>query len=235
MNTKAPSSALAQIRQRRARTLTSIVREEIDGMIASGEVSGGDRINESEVAARLGISRGPVREACRSLEEAGLLVSAVNHGVFVREMTLHDARELYEVRGALSGLIGRLAASRVTPAALQTLQGLLGDMNTAAGQGDLSGYYKLNLSFHELLMKIADNQTLADLYLSIVRQTHLFRRRGLVHQGSLQTSNEEHQAIVQALAAGDAAAAETALTRHVAQGWQRLAATVAPAGTAETP
>lgn len=220
------SPALAQIEQRRARTLTSIVREEIAGMIASGELSGGDRINESEVAARLGISRGPVREACRSLEEAGLLVSAVNQGVFVREMTLHDARELYEVRGALSGLIGRLAAGRVTPAALQTLQDLLGAMNAAADQSDLSGYYKLNLSFHELLMKVADNQTLADLYLSIVRQTHLFRRRGLVQQGSLQTSNEEHQAIVQALAAQDPAAAEAALTRHVAQGWERLAAAV---------
>lgn len=233
MSTKAPSSALAQIKQRRARTLTSIVREEIAGMIASGELSGGDRINESEVAARLGISRGPVREACRSLEEAGLLVSVVNQGVFVREMTLHDARELYEVRGALSGLIGRLAASRVTPTALQTLQGLLSDMNAAAEQNDLSGYYKLNLSFHELLMKVADNQTLADLYLSIVRQTHLFRRRGLVHQGSLQTSNEEHQAIVQALAAQDPAAAEAALTHHVAGGWKRLAATVAQTDSAK--
>ncbi len=227
MSLKPPSSALAQIKQRRARTLTSIVREEIAGMIASGELSGGDRINESEVASRLGISRGPVREACRGLEEAGLLVSMVNQGVFVREMTLHDARELYEVRGALSGLIGRLAAARVTPQALQSLQDLLKAMNEAAAQNDLSGYYKLNLSFHELLMKIANNQALADLYLSIVRQTHLFRRRGLVQQGSLQSSNEEHQAIVQALAARNPADAEAALTRHVAQGWQRLATTVA--------
>jgi DNA-binding GntR family transcriptional regulator len=187
-------------------------------------LSAGDRVNESELATRLGISRGPVREACRSLEEAGLLVSAVNQGVFVREMTLDGARELYEVRGALSGLIGRLAAERITPAGVQTLQSLLAAMEQAADRQDLSGYYKLNLEFHELLMKIASNQTLADLYLSIVRQTHLFRRRGLVQQGSLKNSNEEHGEIVRALAQGDAAAAEQSLARHVARGWERLAA-----------
>jgi len=224
MSPTPPSSALKQIQQRRSRTLTSIVREEIAGMIASGDLAAGDRVNESELAMRLGISRGPVREACRSLEEAGLLVSAVNQGVFVREMTLDGARELYEVRGALSGLIGRLAAERITPAGVHTLQALLASMQQAAERQDLSGYYKLNLEFHELLMKIASNQTLADLYLSIVRQTHLFRRRGLVQQGSLKTSNEEHGEIVQALASGDAVAAEQSLMRHVARGWKRLEA-----------
>lgn len=228
MSTTPPSSALQQIKQRRSRTLTTIVREEIAGMIASGELSSGDRINESELATRLGISRGPVREACRSLEEAGLLVSVVNQGVFVREMTLDDARELYQVRGALSGLIGRLAAEHATGASLKTLEALVDAMNKAADQQNLSGYYKLNLEFHDLLMKIANNQTLADLYQSVVRQTHLFRRRGLVQQGSLKTSNQEHQAILDALEKHDGAAAEQALTLHVAKGWARLAASIEP-------
>lgn len=226
MSTTPPSSALQQIKQRRSRTLTTIVREEIAGMIASGDLSSGDRINESELAVRLGISRGPVREACRSLEEAGLLVSVVNQGVFVREMTLENARELYEVRGALSGLIGRLAAERMTSTSLRALGALVEAMGHAADQQDLSGYYKLNLEFHDLLMKIASNQTLADLYLSVVRQTHLFRRRGLVQQGSLETSNQEHQAILHALERHDGAAAEQALALHVAKGWARLAASI---------
>jgi DNA-binding GntR family transcriptional regulator len=63
-----------------------------------------------------------VREACRSLEEAGLLVGAVNQGVFVREMTLDDARQLYEVRGVLSGLIGRLASQYIDELSLPRLQ-----------------------------------------------------------------------------------------------------------------
>lgn len=222
MTPASPSSALQQIRQRRSRTLTTIVREEISNLIAAGELKGGDRVNESELALRLGVSRGPVREACRSLEEAGLLVGAVNQGAFVREMTLDDARQLYEVRGALSGLIGRLAAQHMTDAALAGLQQQLADMEQAAEQQDMPRYYQLNLRFHERLMEIADNQPLAQTYLSIVNQTHLFRRRGLVHQGSLKVSNQEHRAIVEALALRDADAADRALTLHVALGWKRL-------------
>jgi DNA-binding GntR family transcriptional regulator len=220
---QAPStSALQQIRQRRSRTLTTIVREEISNLIAAGELKGGDRVNESELASRLGVSRGPVREACRSLEEAGLLVGAVNQGAFVREMTLDDARQLYEVRGALSGLIGRLAAQRITDAALAGLRQQLADMEQAAEQQDMPRYYQFNLRFHERLMEIADNQPLAQTYLSIVNQTHLFRRRGLVQQGSLKLSNLEHRAIVDALARRDADAADRALSQHVALGWERL-------------
>lgn len=224
MTKTSPASAIQQIRQRRERTLTTIVRDEIAHLIAAGELKGGDRVNESELAARLGVSRGPVREACRSLEEAGLLVSAVNLGVFVREMTLEDARQLYEVRGALSGLIGRLAAQHMTDDAYGQLEKLVKSMESAAGRGDISRYYPLNLQFHDLLMQLADNQVLATMYLSTVNQTHLFRRRGLVHRGSLQASNDEHRTILKAMARRDAAAAAQALEAHVAGGWERLAA-----------
>ncbi len=218
-----PATAIQQIRQRRERTLTTIVRDEIAGLIAGGQLKGGDRVNESEIAARLGVSRGPVREACRSLEEAGLLVSAVNQGVFVREMTLDDARQLYEVRGALSGLIGRLAAQNMDAPALGKLEKLVKSMESAAQRNDISRYYELNLQFHDALLQQADNQVLAGMYLTTVNQTHLFRRRGLVHKGSLQASNDEHRVILEALARRDPDAAARALEAHVARGWERLA------------
>lgn len=224
-----PASALQQIRQRRERTLTTIVRDEIAQLIASGQLKGGDRVNESELAARLGVSRGPVREACRSLEEAGLLVGAVNQGVFVREMTLDDARQLYEVRGVLSGLIGRLASQYIDEPSLARLEALVADMECAADRNDLSGYYELNLQFHDLLLQQARNTVLAGMYLSTVNQTHLFRRRGLVHKGSLEASNAEHRIIVRALRARDPQACARALEAHVAQGWARLADAVAAA------
>lgn len=221
------SSALSQIRQRRERTLTMIVREAIAGMIARSELRAGDRINESELASRLEVSRGPVREACRSLEEAGLLVSVVNQGVFVREMSIDDARQLYEVRGALSGLIGRLAAQRVSAVQLTALRDAVDRMAQAAQAGDVAAYYPLNLEFHQQLLQAADNRLLADMYLATVNQTHLFRQRGLVQPGSLADSHQEHQQIVQALASGDAALSERLLTAHVAGGWERLARAVA--------
>jgi DNA-binding GntR family transcriptional regulator len=220
------SAAAAQIRQRRQRTLTSIVREEIAHLIASGQLKAGERINESELASRLDVSRGPIREACRSLEEAGLLVSVVNQGVFVREMSLDDARQLYEVREALSGLIGRLAAQRIRPAQLKALSALLASMEDAAECQDMPRYYQLNLTFHDQLMQVADNQMLANMYMTTVHQAHLFRQRGLVQEGSLKVSNQEHRVILEALTRRDPDMAEQALAQHVSRGWERLAAAV---------
>lgn len=220
------ATAAAQIRQRRQRTLTSIVREEIAQLIVSGQLKAGERINESELALRLDVSRGPIREACRSLEEAGLLVSVVNQGVLVREMSLDDARQLYEVRGALSGLIGRLAAQRIKPAQLKNLAALLLSMEEAAERQDMPRYYQLNLSFHDHLMQLADNQMLANMYMTTVNQAHLFRQRGLVQEGSLKVSNQEHRAILEALERRDPVMAEQALVQHVANGWERLALAV---------
>ncbi|MDA4845784.1 FCD domain-containing protein [Hoeflea poritis] len=218
------NAALEQISQRRSKTLSTIVCEAIEAMIISGELEAGDRINESSLAGRLGVSRGPIREACRSLEQAGLLVSATNHGMYVREMTLDEARDLYEVRGALAGLTGRLIVERASDAVLQKLQKLVDDMDVAAREENVSSYYSLNLEFHDSLVDAAQNPALEQSYRRIVNQLHLFRRRGLVQKGNLAVSNKEHRAIIKALLARDLEAAETAMRAHVAGGWARMSA-----------
>lgn len=218
------TTALEQINQRRSKTLSTIVCEAIEEMIISGELEAGDRINESALANRLGVSRGPIREACRSLEQAGLLVSATNHGMYVREMTLDEARDLYEVRGALAGLTGRLIVERASDETLQKLVNLVEKMDVAAGEENLARYYALNLDFHGLLVEAAENPALKQSYRWIVNQLHLFRRRGLVQKGNLVVSNQEHRAIIDALLARDSDAADNAMRRHVAGGWARMSA-----------
>ena len=223
MSTETPSTAaLEQISQRRSKTLSTIVCEAIEAMIISGELKAGDRINESALAGRLGVSRGPIREACRSLEQAGLLVSATNHGMYVREMTLDEARDLYEVRGALAGLTGRLIVERASDATLQKLLKLVEKMDVAAVDENLSDYYALNLEFHELLVEAAENPALRQGYRLIVNQLHLLRRRGLDQKGNLAISNREHRVIMDALLARDVNAAEAAIRQHVAGGWARM-------------
>ena len=220
------TAAIEQISRRRAKTLSTIVGEAIEEMIVSGELTAGDRINESALATRLGVSRGPIREACRRLEEAGLLESATNQGVFVREMTLEEARDLYEVRGALSGLAGRLIVERASESQVSSLVARVDEMDAVARANDFSTYYGLNLAFHGALIDAAANPALAHSYRSIANQLHLYRRRGLVQKGSLQVSNAEHRAIVDALKARDDDAAERAMRRHVASGWARMSASV---------
>ena len=220
------TAALEQISRRRAKTLSTIVGEAIEEMIVSGELTAGDRINESALASRLGVSRGPIREACRRLEEAGLLESATNQGVFVREMTLEEARDLYEVRGALSGLAGRLIVERASASAVSDLRARVDAMDAVARVNDFSTYYGLNLAFHGALIDAAANPALTHSYRSIANQLHLFRRRGLVQTGSLMVSNAEHHEIVDAILARDTDAAEQAMRRHVANGWARMSASI---------
>ena len=93
-------AALAVLRQQ---SLTTLVQREIERRIIAGELPPGAKLNEAELAAEMGISRGPVREAFRALEQAGLVQTEKNRGVFVRQVSLEEANEIYEVRAALEG------------------------------------------------------------------------------------------------------------------------------------
>ncbi|WP_168797923.1 FCD domain-containing protein [Pacificoceanicola onchidii] len=220
------NSAAQQINQRRAKTITSIAVDAIEDMIVTGELLAGDRINESTLAESLGISRGPIREACRSLEQAGLLTSKTNRGMYVREVTLDEARELYELRGAIAGLAAELIVRRAGDDEIVSLERLVDQMQVAAEESSTAQYYKLNLQFHDDLVRAARNNALEDTYHKIVNQLHLLRRRGLVQEGNLLISNAEHRRVVTALANRDAAAASAALREHVANGLTRLIASL---------
>src|SRR6202051_2423256 len=95
---------LVHLKNRRAESLSSLVAEELERMIIRGELQAGDRINESALAQVFSISRGPIREACRSLEKRNLVRVVTNRGVFVREMSVAQAAEIYDVRAHLFGL-----------------------------------------------------------------------------------------------------------------------------------
>src|SRR5919109_61913 len=98
----------------RSQSLTSVLYKTIQQMILHGELNAGERINENRLAARLSISRGPIREALRALEQAGLVRVIANRGVFVRELTLKEAIDAYDIRASLFGLAGKSLASIVT-------------------------------------------------------------------------------------------------------------------------
>lgn len=219
---KTKSSAVAKINQRRSKTMTSIAVEAIEEMIANGELMAGDRINESVLAEQLGISRGPIREACSSLERAGLLSSQSNRGMYVRQLTIDEAKELYELRAGVAGLVGELIVKRGTDEQLQELGDLVKEMQKAADAEDAEAYYKLNLKFHDALVLAAGNSALKDTYHRIINQLHLLRRRGLVQAGSLQVSNKEHFDILESLMKRDPDAARDAMKQHVGNGLVRL-------------
>ena len=207
-------------------SLTNRVQAAIENMIMSGELRGGDRINELALSEKFGTSRGPLREACRALTQEGLLVAIPNRGVFVRELDLREAIEVYDIRSALDELMGRLIAERASDDQVRDLLDLVDEMDRAAAEHDLERYYPKNLEFHNRLLAYANNQRLDRLYKGLIKELHLFRRKGLLQSGSMRISNEEHRQIVQAIAARDPIAAGVSMKSHVLAAKHRLLAAV---------
>jgi len=218
---------LGQVKSRRAETLSSLVAEELERMIIRGELQAGDRINESALAEMLSISRGPIREACRSLEKSNLVRVVMNRGVFVREMSVAQAAEIYDVRAHLFGLAGRLAAKRISLREIAELRAKVAEMQEAQ---DIDAYYPLNVDFHARLVELSGNKRVAELYSTLSKELHLFRRRGLVEHDSMVLSNQEHVRIIEALRDHNSDLAERTMTDHILAGKARLLERVGESG-----
>jgi DNA-binding GntR family transcriptional regulator len=211
---------LVHLKGRRAETLCSLVAEELERMIIRGELQAGDRINESALAQMLSISRGPIREACRSLEKSNLVRVVTNRGVFVREMSVAQAAEVYDVRAHLFGLAGRLAAKCISLRDVAELRAMVAEMHEA---NDIDTYYPLNVAFHARLVELSGNKRVAELYNGLSKELHLFRRRGLLFRGdSMALSNQEHMRIVEALRDHNCDLSERTMADHILAGKGRL-------------
>jgi DNA-binding GntR family transcriptional regulator len=215
------SDAIAAIALRRTQSLAAIVHKELERMILSGELKAGERLNEQLLASRLGVSRGPVREASRALERAGLVTSIVNHGVFVRRIGVEEAVELYDMRAVLFGFAcGRL--TRCASAGQRAeLAELVAEIDRAIERADSRAYYELNLRFHDAVMDFAGHRRAKQIYESLVKEAHLFRQRALDSIPSMRESNREHVAILEAVAAGDGERARRLGEQHVQGGKRR--------------
>jgi phosphonate utilization transcriptional regulator len=215
----ATSSPLAILQ---AHSLPSAVQAEIERLILGGELPVGQRINEVALAERFGTSRGPVREALRALEECGIVRAERNRGVFVREVSLVEADEVYDLREVLDEFIGRRLAERIDDASLEQLKALLREMSEATTAGDVKRYHALNLGFHDVLVDAVGNSHLSATYRRLTKELLLYRLRGLAEGGGLAVSIAEHAAIVEAIEARDPARAGRLLRAHAADSRARM-------------
>ena len=206
----------------RSASLTQTLEQRLERLISEGMLAPGQRVNENQLACLFGTSRGPLREATRSLEAKGFLRSVRHRGVFVRQLSLQEVLEVYDMRAALFGLAARLACTRRSAALLHRLSGLIDEMDVAAAASDVERFYPLNLAFHEMLTEAGGNHLVIAEMQRLVTKIHLFDRRGMVNPQTLAQSNEEHRAIVDALGSGSLQRAHDASFAHVAAGRSRL-------------
>lgn len=227
--TPPPTPTALQLVQ--SNSLPALVHAEIEQLILRGELAIGQRVNESALATRFGTSRGPIREALRALEESRLVRSEKHRGVFVREISVAEADEIYDVREVLDQLVGQRVAERATPAELAELEGVVAEMDAATALQDLKRYHALNLKFHDMLVAFAGNARLTETYRLLTKELLLFRLRGLQDGGGFAVSNTEHRTVIEAIAARDCARAGQLLRQHAAKSRARMhkAATMAAA------
>ena len=219
---------------RNIQTLTPAVQREIERLILTGELKAGERLSESAMALRLGVSRGPVREAMRALKATGLVDIVANKGVLVRQISFDEAIDLYDLRSAVFGLACATLARRRTEAQCLMLRDNLAQMERACRDGDKEAYYRLNVAFHAQILELCGNRRAKSVYEGVVKEVHLFRRRGLSEVPNMEASLREHRTIVEAVARGDADAAQAAGRDHVVSGKERFVRTLNQAGE-ETP
>jgi phosphonate utilization transcriptional regulator len=199
-----------------------LVEKELERMILAGDLPAGGKLSEASVATLLGVSRGPVREAFRALEASGLVRLEKNRGVFVRQVSVAEADEIYEVRAVLDEFVGRRVAQIATADDIRDLRARVDRMERAAARGDVDAYATANLEFHERLVVLAGNEKLLATYRRLVNELNLYRRATLAQSGTLPVSTREHRDIVDRIAAGQAAAAGRALFDHVMASRERM-------------
>jgi phosphonate utilization transcriptional regulator len=205
-----PTIALLQ-----SSSLTSVVQQEIERAILQGEYEPGSKLIEATLAEKMGVSRGPVREAFRMLEEAGLVRNEKNRGVFVRDIPIGEAVEIFDLRASMDELVGRKLATSITPAQLKEVKALVDGMEKAVKANDARTYHMLNLKFHDRLVEIAGNSKLTGFYRKLIKELSLFRRLNLADGWLLPISASEHRQIIKAITSGDPEAAGKAMFDHV--------------------
>ena len=206
----------------RSASLASAAQQEIERLILAGELPPGAKLTEATLSERLGVSRGPIREAFRRLEETGLVRQEKNRGVFVRDIPLEEAAEIYDLRAVMDELAGRRLAQAITAEQSRALRGIVERMEQAARTDDADAYHLLNLEFHDRLVEFAGNRKMATVYRRLVKELSLARRRNLSEQQALSHSVTEHRQILKVIASGDAAAAGRALYEHAEASKQRM-------------
>ena len=190
----------------RADSIADKVHDLLHQEIGRGGFRPGQRIHEKALAARLGISRTPIREALLRLETEGVVICNSRRSYNVRVLTVHDVREIYDTLGILEGAVATAVAPQLTRADLDELRRLNRLMVTAAAAADLHTFGRLNRQFHEVFLLRLDNRALRATCNLVRGPLYTFPVRRHTLADWLRKSVAEHRTIIRLASAADAAA-----------------------------
>lgn len=203
---------------------------QLRNLIVTGVLAPGAKLNERELCEQLGVSRTPVREAIKTLVQDGLLRALPNHSAVVSELDVEEIAALIDVVVVIEGLAGELAAAHVTDEAIAEIGLLHYQMLLHHTRDELPGYFEANKAFHRRIVELSGNSILLWVWELLALRVDRARYSSNLWPKRWKTAIQEHQQILEALTAGDAARAGQALRDHVRNGLASLVAALKAQG-----
>ena len=198
--------------------------EQLEQNILAGQYERGEMLSEAGLARELGVSRTPVREAIRRLEQEDFLEES-SRGIAVVGITYEDMMDMYEIRSQIEGLAARRAAERIDEETLRKMKDTLELQRfycEKGGENSAEQIRNLDSEFHRLLYYAADSRSYYNTLCSLHKRMTKFRKASVSKKSRAMQALEEHEAIREALAAHDPNAAEAAALRHVLSAQNRM-------------
>ncbi|WP_274575853.1 GntR family transcriptional regulator [Mameliella sp. AT18] len=180
--------------------------------IRKGSIRPGDRLIETELAAKYGVSRTPVREAVHRLEADGLVTHVPRSGLVVRQLDYAEITELYAMRAVLEGTAARFAARSVSEVEMAELATINEEMRDAE---QIGAAYEANAQFHRVVLNAARNRFLIRAVEAVQKTLLILGRSTLAEDTRFEKAVAEHEAILQALRARDEDGAERLMRDHI--------------------
>lgn len=196
-------------------TLEGQVLERLREAILEGHFPPNSQINQVQIAAQFGVSRGPLRTALSKLEEEGLVRNIPHRGTFVTPLDKKTVRDLYGVRATLEAYGVRLAVERCQPQDIQRIQEIVYEMQQAAKRGDTQEVIRLDFLVHQFFIELSDNAVLLQTWSTLkvqVRRALSFRHRSYP---DLQDIADSHLAFIDLMRDKDAEQASRVMEAHI--------------------
>ncbi len=195
--------------------LRDVVFQTLREAILKGDLRPGERLMELQLAAKLGVSRTPIREAIRMLEQEGLAVTIPRKGAEVARMTEKDMEDVLQIREALADLAVQVACDKITQEQLERLMATMKNFELAVQAGDLSKIVAYDVEFHDVIYEATDNPKLVILLSNLREQIYRYRVEYLKEKENYPMLIVEHEEIVQALKQKNKERVADAMRNHI--------------------
>ena len=196
--------------------LRDVVFNTLREAILKGDLKPGERLMELQLASKLGVSRTPIREAIRMLEQEGLAVTTPRKGAEVAKMTLKDMEDVLEIRDALDELAVRIACQKITDEQLKQLEDVKELFEKSTQTGNVKKIAEADVTFHDVIYEATGNPKLVTLLNNLREQVYRYRVEYIKDPKNYPTLIAEHEAILESLKNRDVKNAVEAMHVHVA-------------------